>query len=111
MRPDRPVADGGFARGHSVARVLGVAIPLAMFLVWWGIWGGHAEVRSVSETRATVLGCEGRTCTVRVASGEQVHILKLRNIVVGMELRMTRTEFTDGELRFEPITARQPASP
>jgi hypothetical protein len=36
-----------------VARVLAIGVPLAMFLLWWGIWGGHAEVESVSETTAT----------------------------------------------------------
>jgi hypothetical protein len=109
-RPQRVVEDTGFARGHSVARLLGIAIPLAMFLMWWGIWGGHADVKSVSETTGSVLGCEGRTCTVRVATGEQVHVLKPRNLVVGMKVRMMRTEYTDGELRFELVTA-QPASP
>jgi hypothetical protein len=93
-----------------VARVLGIAIPLGMFLLWWGIWGGHAEVKSVSETRATVASCEGRTCIVRVASGESVRIFKARNLVVGMDVRMTRTEYGDGELRFELITARPPAT-
>ena len=109
-RPQRAVEDTGFARGHSVARLLGIAIPLAMFLVWWGIWGGHADVKSVSGTTGSVLGCEGRTCTVRVATGEQVHVLKPRNLVVGMKVRMMRTEYTDGELHFELVTA-QPASP
>jgi hypothetical protein len=103
--------NSGFARGHSVARVLGIGIPLGMFLVWWGIWGGHAEVRSVSETTATVLDCEGQTCRVRVATGEQVRILKARNLVPGMNVRMTRTLYDDGELRFELITKRPPAPP
>ena len=111
MRRERALADAGFARGHSVARVLGVAIPLCMFLAWWGIWGGHAEVRSVSETSAIVLKCEGRTCRVRVASGEEVHVLKARNLAEGMTVRMTRTEYEDGELRFELITAGRSAPP
>ena len=110
-REQRAIEETGFARGHSVARLLGIGIPLGMFLVWWGIWGGHADVESVSETTERVLGCEGRTCTVRVATGEQVHILKARNLVVGMQVRMTRTEYTDGELHFELITARPASSP
>jgi hypothetical protein len=107
VREQRRVEGTGFARGHSVARLLGIGIPLGMFLVWWGTWGGHAEVRSISETTALVQGCEGRTCTVRVVTGEQVHILKARNLVVGMKVRMTRTEYTDGELHFELITAQR----
>jgi len=109
-RQQRGVEDAGFARGHSVARLLAVAVPLCMFLVWWGIRGHHADVRSISETTATVLSCEGRTCLVRVASGEQVRILKARNLEPAMQVRMTRTEYEDGELRFELITAR-PSSP
>jgi hypothetical protein len=106
-RDQRGIEDAGFARGHSVARLLGIGIPLGMFLVWWGVWGGHAEVKSVSETTALVLDCEGRTCTVQVATGQQVHILKPRNLVVGMKVRMTRTEYTDGELHFELINAQR----
>jgi len=109
-RDPRGIEDSGFARGHSVARVLGIAIPLCMFLAWWGIWGGHAEVRSVSETSAIVQQCEGQTCLVRVVSGEQVRIFRARNLAAGMRVRMTRTEFDDGELRFDLITAK-PAAP
>jgi hypothetical protein len=94
-----------------VARVLGIGIPLAMFLLWWGIWGGHAEVKSVSETTAAVLSCEGRTCMVRVASGEQVRIFRARNMTPAMTVRMTRTEYSDGELRFDLITAGQSMAP
>jgi hypothetical protein len=110
-REQRGIEDTGFARGHSVARVLGIAIPVAVFLAWWGIWGGHAEVKSVSEAAATVGECEGRTCSVRIDSGEQVYVLKARNLVPGMRVRMTRTEYTDGELRFDLITARQSTAP
>jgi len=110
-REQRGIEDSGFARGHSVARLLGIGIPLGMFLLWWGLWGGHADVKSVSETTAQVLGCEGRTCTVRVATGEQVHVLKARNLVVGMKVRMTRTAYTDGELHFELITVPRASSP
>jgi hypothetical protein len=99
-RDQRGTETSGFARGHSVARVLGIGIPLGMFLLWWGIWGGHAKVRSVSETTAAVLSCEGHTCKVRVATGEQVRILQARDLVAGMQVRMTRTEYSDGELRF-----------
>jgi hypothetical protein len=110
-RDERSIEPSGFARGHSVARVLGIGIPLGMFLLWWGIWGTHAEVRSVAETTAAVLSCEGRTCRVRVVTGEEVRILQARNLVAGMKVRMTRTEYSDGELRFELITARQSTSP
>ena len=109
---DRPVAaPDGFARGHSVARLLGIGIPVALFLVWWGIWGGHGEVRSISETTAIVIKDEGRTVLVRVASGEQVRVLKPRNVREGMTVRITRTEYRGGELRFELITAPLSSAP
>lgn len=111
MRQQRGIEGSGFARGHSVARVLGIGIPLAMALVWWGIWGGHAELKSVSETTAAVESCEGRTCSVRVASGERVRVFRPRNLVPGMKVRMTRTEYRDGELRFDLITASRSTSP
>ncbi len=111
MRRESRVAADGFARGHSVARVVGIGVPLGLFLLWWGIWGRPAETRSVSETTAKVLACEGRTCTVRIATGEQVYILKARNLEVGMTVRMTRTEYTDGELRFDLVTRPPAAAP
>jgi hypothetical protein len=94
-----------------VARVLAIGVPLAMFLLWWGIWGGHAEVESVSETTATVESCEGRTCMVRVASGEQVRVFRPRNLVPRMKVRMTRTQYSDGELHFDLVTVRPSAAP
>jgi hypothetical protein len=93
----------GFFRGHQVSRVLGVAIPLAMFLVWWGVWGGHGDTRSVTEVTAIVEQVDGKTCLVRVESGEQVRVIKPRNVKTGMRLRMRRTEYDNGELRYDII--------
>jgi hypothetical protein len=108
----RPPAEvSGFARGHSVARVLAVGIPLIMFMLWWGIWGGRAKLDSVSETEAKVLSCEGQTCLLRVITGEQVRVLKARNLAVGMTVRVTRTVLSGGELRFELITKLPSAPP
>jgi hypothetical protein len=98
----------GFFRGHQVSRVLGVAIPLAMFLVWWGVWGTRGEVISITEVSAEVVSIDPKTCLVRVESGEEVRILKPRNAVPGMQLRLRRTEYEDGELYFEPV--RLPAA-
>ncbi len=98
----------GFLRGHRVSRVLAVAVPLAMFMVWWGIWGGHADVVSESEVIGKVLRDEGRTCLVRIESGEEVRILKPRNVKAGMQLRMHRTEYEDGALHFEAIAQVRP---
>jgi len=87
-----------------VARVLAIAVPLAMVLAWWGIWG-QGKVRSVSETTAVVTHIDTRTCLVRVPSGEQVRIIKAPGLAEGMTVRMKRTEYADGTLRFELITA------
>jgi uncharacterized OB-fold protein len=89
-----------------VARVLAIAVPLAMFLVWWGVWGGGGEVTSVSEVAAVILRDEGKTCLVRVDSGEEVRIIKPRNLRVGMRVNMTRTEYDNGELRFDLKSVR-----
>jgi len=109
-RPARDVAPApdGFLRGHQVARVLGMAVPLTMFLVWWGVWGNQGKVRAVSEITAVVIRDEGRTCLVRVASGEEVRVFRPVNLHQGMTVRMTRTEYRSGKLRFDLITA--PAS-
>lgn len=109
-KPRRKVDPGGtattdgFLRGHQVARILGIAIPLTMILAWWGIWGSHGKVKSVSETTAIVIRDEGRTCLVRVVTGEEVRVFKPRNAREGMTVPMTRTEYRNGELRFDLIT-------
>ena len=100
-REQAAAVSGGFLRGHQVARVLAVAVPLAMFLVWWGIWGTHGDVVAENEVVAVVLSDEGKTCLVRVESGEEVRIIKPRNVTVGMRLRMQRREYENGELRFD----------
>jgi len=105
------MGNDGFFRGHQVSRVLGVAVPLAMFLVWWGVWGLGGDVVSVTEVTAEVVSDDGRTCLVKVESGEQVRILKPRNVTKGMRLQLRRTEYEDGELHFEPIVRAPPAEP
>jgi hypothetical protein len=100
--PATPAA--GFLRGHQVARVLAVAVPLTMFLLWWSIWGTHGDVVSTREVPAIVLRDEGKTCLVRVESGEEVRIIKPRNVTVGMRVRMLRSEYDNGDLRFDLIT-------
>lgn len=100
----QPPSGDGFFRGHQLARVLGIAVPLAMISVWWGIWGSHGKVKSISETTAVVTRIEGRTCLVRVVTGEEVRLLKPLNLREGMTVRVTRTEYRNGELRFDLIT-------
>jgi hypothetical protein len=102
------MAADGFFRGHQVSRVLGVAVPLAMFLVWWGVWGARGEVIAISEVTAEVVSDDGKTCLVQVESGQQVRIIKPRNVTTGMRLRMRRTEYDDGELRFDLIGRAEP---
>ncbi len=53
--PQQTAAPGGFLRGHQVSRLLAVAVPLGMFLVWWSIWGAHGDVVSQREVTAVVL--------------------------------------------------------
>jgi hypothetical protein len=109
-KPIRKVDSGGtansdgFLRGHQVARILGIGIPLTMVLVWWGIWGSHGQVKSVSETTAIVTRVDEHTCLVRIASGEEVRVFKPRNVREGMTVPVTRTEYRNGELRFDLIT-------
>jgi hypothetical protein len=101
---ETPTPTAGFLRGHQVARLLAVAVPLSMFLVWWSIWGAHGDLVSAREVPAIVLRDEGKTCLVRVESGEEVRIIKPRNVTAGMRVRMLRSEYDNGELRFDLIT-------
>lgn len=99
-----PPLDSGFERGHRIARVLAIAVPLAMVLAWWGL-SGHGKIKSVSETTAVVTHLDTRTCLVRIPTGQQVRILRAAGLSEGMTVRMKRIEYTDGTLRFELITA------
>jgi hypothetical protein len=101
------MSEDGFLRGHQVARVLGVAVPLAIFLVWWSFQGGTAEIVSESEVQGVVISDDGRTCLVQIESGERVHVIKPRDIRQGMTLRMRRTEYDNGDLRFDPVATRK----
>jgi hypothetical protein len=103
VRAGKDTDNDGFWRGHQLARALGIAIPLTSFLVWWGMSGGTADVIATSEVSAVVLRDEGKTCLVRVDSGQEVRILKPRNLREGMRLRMRRVSYDNGELRYELI--------
>jgi hypothetical protein len=93
----------GFARGHQLARVLGVGIPLAIFLVWWSISGNDGDVVAATVVSARIIADEGKTALVLVDEGKQVRILKPRNAAKGDPLRMTRTQYESGELRYTPL--------
>jgi hypothetical protein len=93
----------GFWRGHQLARALGIALPLTIFLVWWGMSGGTADVVATREVSAVVIKDEGKTCLVRVESGQEVRILKPRNLREGMRVRMRRISYDNGELRYALI--------
>lgn len=97
------MSDDGFLRGHRVARVVGVAVPLAIFLVWWSFSGGRGEIASIREVSAVVLQDDGRTCLVEVESGERVRVIRPRDARAGTRLRMRRTDYTNGEVRFDPV--------
>jgi hypothetical protein len=102
----------GFTRGHRVSRVLAVAIPVAMFLVWWSIWGTTADVISVTEVSGEVVRNDGRTCLVRAQSGESAHLLCPKRYMAGMKLRLSRTQFSSGDLRFALVPGKdKPAEP
>lgn len=97
------MARDGFATGHGVARLVAMALPVVMFLVWWRMQGDHGEVVARSEASAVVEQVEGRTVMVRVATGERVRILHLFPMHNGMPLRMQRLQYEDGKVRFEPV--------
>jgi hypothetical protein len=93
----------GFARGHQVARVLGIGIPMAIFLVWWSISGNDGDVVATTVVTARIIADEGKTALVVVDEGKSVRILKPRNAGEGDQLRMTRTQYESGELRYTPL--------
>jgi hypothetical protein len=102
------VSDDGFLRGHRVARIVGIAVPLTLFLVWWAFSGGRGEITSISEVSALVLSDDGRTCLVRIDSGEQVRVFKPRDAKAGSRLRMRRTLYDNGDVRFDPVASIAP---
>jgi hypothetical protein len=60
-------------------------------------------VRSVTEVEAVMISDDGKTALVQVDTGQHVRILKPANLRKGVRLRMRRTEYKDGELRFDLI--------
>ena len=105
--------DDGFMRGHSVSRVLAVAVPVAIFLVWWGVWGpGGGQKISVTEVSGEVIQNEGRVCLVRAQGGETARLLCPKRYTARAKLRLQRVVYDSGEVRFELLQgAAQAADP
>jgi hypothetical protein len=90
----------GFVRGHRVARILGIAVPLVIVLVWWGIWGGQGNVARVTTVSGVVMQDDGKTCLVRAGTGQTVRILCPGTRKKGELLKLRQTLYESGELRY-----------
>lgn len=97
------MSDRGFVRGHSVARVLAIAVPLVVLAIWWGSRNDHGAVSSITEVPAVVVRIEGRTCLVRLQTGEQVRIIRWPELREGLAIRLARTQYKDGAIRYRMI--------
>jgi hypothetical protein len=89
----------GFFRGHQVARALAIAVPLSVFLIWWGIWGRQGEVETITEVAGEVVQVDGKTCLVRTKTMQTARLLCPKTLRQGMPVRLTQTRFESGELR------------
>ena len=99
------MAGDGFSRGHQVSRVLAIAVPVVIIVVWWSSKTGHGDVVSQSVVRAEIVRVDGRTALVRVASGEEVRIVTPPDARKGMTLSMQRTVYEDGEQVFRRMAS------
>lgn len=90
----------GFFEGHRVARLLAVAVPAAIFLVWWGVRGDRGEVVSIELVDGVVVEQSGKTCLIRTLAGEDTRLLCPKNTARGSTLRLQRMHHESGELRF-----------
>jgi hypothetical protein len=63
----------GFKRGHTMARVIGVAIVLVPILVWFA-WRDPGEVVSTTSTTGSVLEYQKPIALLSLANGEQVRV-------------------------------------
>jgi hypothetical protein len=93
----------GFLRGHQVSRVLGVAVPVAVFLVWWGWSGGRGDVVAEAIETGRVVERSGKTCLVETAGGERTRLWCPPRMEAGTAVRIRRLTHESGELRFELV--------
>jgi hypothetical protein len=63
----------GFKRGHTMARVIGVAIVLGPILVWFA-WRDPGEVMRTTTTTGTVLEYQKPIALLSLANGEHVRV-------------------------------------
>jgi hypothetical protein len=99
----------GFAEGHRVSRVLAIGVPIAIFMVWWGMNGGTKDLKSVTEVGGTVIRDDGKTGLVRTQSDEEVRLVMPGTKQQGEVVRLRRHEYDNGELRFD-LLASTPAN-
>ncbi len=90
----------GFADGHRLARVLAIAVPLGLFLLWWALRGGPGEIIEESEVAAVVIERKDRTCLIRSAQNEEARLLCPELMEAGMNVQLTRSLYDSGEIRY-----------
>ncbi len=85
--------------------MLAIGVPVAIFLVWWGSRGGHGEVLSSEVEEGVIIERADRTCLVRAAGGETTRLICPSAFRSGMTVRLKRTRYENGELRFSLASA------
>ena len=100
----------GFMDGHRVARVLAVAVPATIFLLWWSVWGDRGEVVATDTVDGVIVEMTGRTCRIRAPEAEETRLLCPQGAAPGMTVRLNRMRYESGERRyaFAPVGIDKP---
>jgi len=97
-RVRRPV--DGFGRGHSIARIVGMAIVLVPILVWF-VWRDPGRVESSTAATGTVVEYHKPIALLRLPDGSQVRVyVGPRGATPGEVLPLTADRHADGSVQY-----------
>jgi hypothetical protein len=90
----------GFGRGHTMARVIGMAIVLVPILVWF-VWRDPGHVVSSTAATGTVAEFHKPIALLTLANGSQVRVyVGPRGATPGEELPLIADRHADGSVQY-----------
>lgn len=84
-------------RGSRIGKAIGLAVMLAIFLVWWKFVGDPGNPLGTRQVDGVVTKVDEKAYVVRLDSGPHVRVFRTVQADVGTRVRLNVTRFESGE--------------
>lgn len=90
----------GMIRGARLARAIGLALPLGLFLLWWQFYGNPGPIVGEGEASGVILEAHPSAYLVQLDAGPQVRIFRTANFEPGATVKLKVTRYASGTVLY-----------